>query len=211
MTRRLPATPKTYQLAFEILKSGGLVALPTETVYGLAASAADKKAVERLYHVKDRSNDKPLALCVDSFETAQKYAHLSGLGLKLAKAFWPGPLSLVLDAQTTRPLSPNLYGLGDDGQATISLRWPDTEWIKFLPDLPLALTSANVSGQSDPRNGDDVYHYLSGKIELIIDETTPLSSGQASTIISISGKRAKLLRRGALSHGDFAKFDIDWA
>jgi len=178
MTRRLPATPNAYKRAFDILRSGGLVALPTETVYGLAASAKDDKAVKKLYDVKERSSDKPLALCIDSLQTAQKYAALSGL------------------------------------QATISLRWPDTDWVNYLQGLPLALTSANMSGQADPQNGDEVYESLAGKIELIIDdkpnEASGGTSGQASTIVSVSGRQAKLLRRGALGLGDFARFDIDW-
>jgi len=136
------------------------------------------------------------------------------LGLELAKAFWPGPLSLVLDAKPPHPLANSLYGQNDGGQATISLRWPDTDWVNYLQGLPLALTSANMSGQADPQNGDEVYESLAGKIELIIDdkpnEASGGTSGQASTIVSVSGRQAKLLRRGALGLGDFARFDIDW-
>jgi len=225
MTRLCPATPHAYADAFQTLRSGGLVALPTETVYGLAAHAADPLAVQRIYAVKTREAGKPLALCVDSLETARKYGEFSSLACELADTFWPGPLSLIVPAKPNTPLVAVIYGQDEHGP-TLSLRCPKIDWAPHCKDLPIVLTSANLSGGPNPKTAQDVLNVLAGNIDMVIDNPdrppehmtkrqaarsgqSP-RSGQASTLLSVNQRRAKILRPGALEVKAFAAFDIEW-
>jgi len=208
MTRLCPATPHAYADAFQTLRSGGLVALPTETVYGLAAHAADPLAVQRIYAVKTREAGKPLALCVDSLETARKYG-----------------VSLIVPAKPNTPLVAVIYGQDEHGP-TLSLRCPKIDWAPHCKDLPIVLTSANLSGGPNPKTAQDVLNVLAGNIDMVIDSPdrppehmtkrqaarsgqSP-RSGQASTLLSVNQRRAKILRPGALEVKAFAAFDIEW-
>ncbi len=182
--------------AAKILREGGLVGIPTETVYGLAANGLDPVAVKRIFEAKGRPQDNPLILhvpdagwlercCVDVPETA--YA--------LAEKFWPGPLTIVLRAKDTVP------EIVRAGGETVALRCPDHPMTLELlkkAKLPLAAPSANPSGAESPKTARQVMDYFDGKIAAVIDGG-PCGIGTESTIIDMSSAPYKILRRGALS------------
>ena len=195
----------------DTLRHGGVAILPTETVYGLAARADDKNAIDRIYQIKGRDFDKPLALCVDNLDVANSFGVMSGLAAELAENFWPGPLSLVVKARAKK-LDPRLYGRNGHGRKTISMRCPQADWLRSLKDIPLALTSANVSGQPAPLNVKDASDYIGDEVDIIYDGP-PCQIGVSSTILAIEGRRAMILRQGSLQAEDFSAFNIegeDW-
>lgn len=191
---------------FRTLRGGGLAILPTETVYGLAARADMPDSVAGIYELKGRGFDKPLALCVEHLDMAQDYADMSGLAAELAQAFWPGPLSLVVKARN-KGLSPQLYGHNNSNHKTLSFRCPQANWRPFINGLPLALTSANVSGQDAPLNMQDAQKTIGHGVEAILSGP-PCELGISSTILAIEDNTARILRRGSLSLQDFSGFNI---
>jgi len=206
-----PAMTSPLSHMVDTLIHGGVAILPTETVYGLAGRADDKEAVDRIYAVKGRAFAKPLALCVPHLEAAHIYGQMSGLAGELAKAFWPGPLSLIVRARNNK-LDKRLYGRNAQGQKTISMRCPQADWTQALQDIPLALTSANPSGLAAPLNIDDAAAYIGDSVDAIYGGP-PCSIGISSTILSIEGHKAQILRQGSLTPKDFARFNIegdDW-
>ena len=182
--------------AAEILRRGGLVGVPTETVYGLAGNGLDAEAVRRIYEVKGRPERKPLALMVPDAEAMPLYCRdVPAAAKELARRFWPGPLSIVLKADTE--LVPDIVRAGGD---TVSLRCPDhplTLEALRLAGLPFAAPSANPSGQPSPKTAQEVYAYFSGQIEAVIDGG-PCGLGRESTILDMSGTPYRILRQGAL-------------
>lgn len=192
------------------LKTGGMALLPTETVYGLAVDPTQTDAVDRLYALKGRVFNKPLALCVKSLKQADHYGDMRGLARKLAKTFWPGPLTIIVPAHDPLDLDPRLLSTNRTGQKTIALRCPDIAWAKRLKSLPLALTSANPSGAPDPLTFREAFHTMGSQVQAYIDSPTE-GRGLPSTILSVSGRSVKILREGRLSADAFAKFDIDWS
>lgn len=202
--------PDTVQIeaALKTLHGGGLAILPTETVYGLAARADMPNSVARIYELKGRDFDKPLALCVENLDMAKDYADMSGLAGALAQTYWPGPLSLVVKARNTG-LSPHLYGRKGTGEKTISLRCPQASWRPFINGLPLALTSANPSGQDAPLNIRDAKTAIGQGVDTTLSGP-PCALGISSTILAIEGRHARVLRQGSLTLEDFNAFDIEW-
>jgi len=193
------------------LKNGGIAILPTETVYGLAARADNKEAIDRIYHIKGRDFDKPLALCVENMEMANSYGLMTGLARELADAFWPGPLSLVVKTQN-RKLDSRLYGQDKHGNKTISMRCPQASWLTSIHGIPLALTSANPSGQAAPLNVDHAVSYIGDGVDAIYGGP-PCDVGISSTILSIDGRKATILRQGSVTPEDLITFNIegdDW-
>jgi len=178
------------------LNNGGVAILPTETVFGLAGRADHQETVDRLYTIKGRNFDKPLALCVENLEMANSYGHMSGLASELARAFWPGPLSLVVKARHNK-LDSRLYGENIKGQKTISMRCPQSDWRKALKGLPLALTSANPSGKAAPLNIEDAVSYIGESVDAIL-EGPPCPIGLSSTILAIKDRHITILRQGSL-------------
>lgn len=199
----------------EALQQGGIAIVPTETVYGLTARADRKKSVDRIYTLKGRGFEKPLALCVENLDMAKAYGHMSGLAEELAAAFWPGPLSLVVKAKALKSgtvLDPRLYGKDKDGNKTVSLRCPQSTWLSAVNAMPLALTSANLSGQPDPLNVDDATASLGEGVDVIFNGPS-CAVGLSSTVIAINGREASILRAGSLTPEDFVPFNIqgrDW-
>jgi len=180
------------------LNSGDLAILPTETVYGLAGAARFPMAIDAIYAAKGRDFDKPLAVVVPDLPTAEILAEFSETSRDLADKFWPGPLTLVLNAKKNLPLDPRTLGIFE-GQTTIALRCPDTEWRSKLTG-PLALTSANQSGQPDLTRMEDVEKLPSAFFENIqwsIESDEPMS-GKATTILRVSGNEIIVLRQGEL-------------
>lgn len=192
------------------LKQGGVCILPTETVYGLAGRADNTSAIDQIYALKDRDYDKPLALCVKDLTAARKVAIISPLARDLAQHFWPGPLTLVVPARLPRRLDYRMYGTDEDGQSTLALRRPDIRWPSGVKDLPLALTSANFSGDPECYSVDAAWQSL-GRHDIAALDKGELAKAKPTTILSVSEGAVKALRMGDLQIEDFAAFNIRWA
>ena len=183
--------------AAELLRNGGLVGVPTETVYGLAGNGLDEAAVHRIYEVKGRPELKPLALMVPDADGMERYCVAVPQAAKaLAERFWPGPLSIVLKARTD--LVPEIVRAGGE---TVSLRCPDhalTLQALKLAGVPFAAPSANPSGSPSPKTAGEVLGYFDGQIEAVIDGG-PCGLGRESTILDMSHTPYRVLRQGALA------------
>ncbi len=187
--------------AAEIIKTGGLVAVPTETVYGLAGNGLDEEAVKQIYEVKGRPQVKPLSLMVPGAEAMDSYCEDVPQGARLlAERFWPGPLTIVLKA---KDFIPSIVLAGGD---TVGLRCPDHPMTLELlkkAGVPFAAPSANPSGEESPKTAQKVWDYFSGRIEGIIDGGE-CGIGRESTIISMAQKPYRILRQGALAEKEIA-------
>lgn len=185
--------------AAEVLKAGGLVAVPTETVYGLAANGFLDTAVSKIYEVKGRPEYKPLSLMVKGAESIETLCEeVPKAAYVLADVFWPGPLTIVLRAKKTIP------DIVRAGGETVGLRCPDHPQLQELlgaVDFPLAAPSANPSGEKSPVRAEEVLRYFDGEIEGIIDGGE-CTLGKESTIIDLSKTPYTILREGAVSAGD---------
>lgn len=183
--------------AARILRAGGLVAMPTETVYGLAADAADDRAVARIFEAKGRPRFNPLIVHVSGAEDAARLAVFSPLAERLAAAFWPGPLTLVLPRRAAAPLSL----LATAGLDTVALRSPAHPVARALLAAfggPLAAPSANPSGAVSPTTAAHVAESLGARVDRILDGG-PSAVGVESTIVKIEDGRVVLLRPGGLA------------
>ena len=201
MTARImTAGPNAYARAADILRADGLVALPTETVYGLAGDARSDTAIAAIYSAKGRPSNNPLITHVLSGNQASDYAHISDLSLTLMRHFWPGPLTVVLPRRNSE-LAPRATA----GLATIALRRPDAPWINGLRQAgwtgPLVMPSANLSGHVSPTTAQHVMEDLGDRIDLIIDDG-PCRTGVESTVIRVEERRMVLLRSGAIARAD---------
>ncbi len=183
------------QRATERLRAGEVVALPTETVYGLAANALDEKAVAKIFQIKGRPAHNPIIVHVASNAMAQGCVKCwPELAEKLSKSFWPGPLTLVLPRAETIP--DNVTG----GGATVGLRWPSHP---FMPAVirecgfPLAAPSANLSNQISPTNAEHVRTQLAGRIPLIVDGGQS-QVGIESTVLDLTVNPPRVLRPGMI-------------
>ena len=181
--------------AVEVLKNGGLVAVPTETVYGLAGNGLDASAVASIYEVKGRPAVKPLSLLVPDIEVAATVcAGIPKSARALAQAFWPGPLTIVLPRRDTVP---HIVTAGGD---TIGVRCPNhpkTLKLLRLTGVPVAAPSANISDMPSPKTAEEVLEYFDGKINCVIDGGR-CTLGVESTIVSLTTQPYKILRQGAL-------------
>jgi L-threonylcarbamoyladenylate synthase len=181
--------------AAEILRAGGLVSFPTETVYGLGADATNDRAVARIFEAKGRPHFNPLIIHLPSLEAVERYAVLEGDALRLADAFWPGPLTLVLPLREDAGLSP----LVSAGLPTVAVRLPDHALARKLlaaAGRPIAAPSANPSGRISPSEAAHVTAGLDGKIEAVLDGG-PCAVGLESTIVGVDPVPT-LLRPGGL-------------
>jgi len=181
--------------ASALLRNGQLVALPTETVYGLAANAWNADAVRRIFQVKGRPPQNPIIVHVASLELARRcVSDWPPLAAKLAAAFWPGPLTMVL------PRSPEIPDVVTAGGRTVGVRWPSHPFIQAVIracDFPLAAPSANRSNQISPTNADHVRKDLDGRIPLIVDGGQS-QVGIESTVLDLSCSPPRLLRPGMI-------------
>lgn len=179
-----------------ILRQGGLVAFPTETVYGLGANALNEEAAKKIYAAKGRPSDNPLIAHVADFETVELLAkEIPEAGKKLMEAYWPGPLTLVFPKSEIVP-----YGT-TGGLETVAIRMPKDEVARTLIRLagvPVAAPSANTSGRPSPTTADHVYQDMNGKIEMLVDGG-PVGIGLESTIVDVSGDVPVMLRPGAIT------------
>jgi L-threonylcarbamoyladenylate synthase len=187
--------------AAELLRGGKLVAVPTETVYGLAARADSEEAVAAIYRAKGRPDFNPLIVHVASLEMAKRLGELDDRGEALAARFWPGPLTLVVPTRANSPVVPAVTA----GLPTVALRMPDQAATRALLDavgLPLAAPSANPSGSVSPTLPEHVTDGLGGRIAAILDGG-PCPRGLESTIVALRGGSAwQLLRPGPISESE---------
>ena len=192
--------------AAAILRGGGLVAVPTETVYGLACSGLDEQAVERVYEVKGRPAVKPLSLMVPGAEAIDRLCRdVPEAAYRLAERFWPGPLTIVLKAR------PEIPAIVRAGGATVGLRCPDHPLTLALlreTGLPFAAPSANPSGAPSPNTAGEVAAFFDGQIEAILDGGA-CTLGTESTILSLAQTPYRVLRRGALAESEIADALVD--
>lgn len=197
---RPASDPDAIADAADILRRGGLVAMPTETVYGLAADAADGEAVARLYAAKGRPSFNPLIVHVAGRDMAETCVSVTPLAAKLMDRFWPGPLTLVLPRKEDAPVS-DLAGAGLD---TLGVRMPDHTAAQALISAfgrPLVAPSANPSGAVSPTTAQHVVEGLGDRIDLVLD-AGPCPVGVESTVLAIDGETAILLRPGGLPRAE---------
>ena len=195
-TRIMPADAAAIADAADLLASGGLVAFPTETVYGLAADATNGTAVARLYAAKGRPSFNPLIAHVPDTAAARRLAELDATAQHLAAAFWPGPLTLVLPRRADCPVSE----LATAGLDTIAIRVPADPVARAILSVfakPVVAPSANRSGHISPTTAAHVRADLDGRIDLIVDGG-PTKVGIESTIVACLGHSPALLRPGGL-------------
>ena len=187
------ATPA---LAAELIRRGELVAIPTETVYGLGANGLDEAAVANIFEAKGRPQDNPLILHISAPEEMERFCHhIPQAAYDLAKAFWPGPLTMVLPAKDIVPRRTT------GGLNTVAVRCPDndiTRQIIRLSGVPIAAPSANISGKPSTTTAQHVLHDHDGKIAAIVDGG-PCRVGVESTIVDLTEDRPRLLRPGGIT------------
>ncbi|WP_265529407.1 L-threonylcarbamoyladenylate synthase [Sphingomicrobium marinum] len=188
-----PATADAISAAALLLADGMPVAVPTETVYGLAADARNAEAVARIYAAKGRPSFNPLIVHVTDLEMAQTLGHFSLDAIALAEAHWPGPLTLVVPARADNGIA-DIVTAGLD---SIAIRCPAHPVMRALVEAvgPLAAPSANASGQISPTLAAHVAKSLDGRIPLVLDGG-PAKRGIESTIVAATGDELRLLRRG---------------
>ncbi len=196
-TRILPANgADTAASAAQIIQNNGLVAIPTETVYGLGANGLSEKAVAKIFIAKGRPQDNPLILHVADTQDIEKFCKdIPKAAYALANAFWPGPLTMVLPARDCVPKCTTA------GLPTVAVRCPDcdvTRQIIRLAGVPVAAPSANISGKPSTTTAEHVFHDHDGKIELIVDGG-PCRVGVESTIVDLTEERPRLLRPGGIT------------
>ena len=196
-TRILPAADeKTPAVAAELIRQGELVAIPTETVYGLGADGLNEAAVAKIFAAKGRPQDNPLILHIWDAEQMEQFCHdIPKAAYDLAKAFWPGPLTMVLPARDIVPKRTT------GGLNTVALRCPDnavTREIIRLSGVPIAAPSANLSGKPSTTTAQHVLHDHDGKIAGVVDGG-PCRVGVESTIVDLTEDRPRLLRPGGIT------------
>jgi len=186
----------TAAVAAGIIKSGGLVAIPTETVYGLGADGLNPRAVAKIFQAKGRPQDNPLILHICGPEQIELFCHdIPPAAYELARRFWPGPLTMVLPARSCVPKCTTA------GLPTVAVRCPDspiTRQIIRLSGVPLAAPSANISGKPSTTTAQHVLHDHDGNIEAIVDGG-PCRVGVESTIVDLTEDRPRLLRPGGIT------------
>ncbi|MBQ2384446.1 MAG: threonylcarbamoyl-AMP synthase [Oscillospiraceae bacterium] len=187
--------PDTAKIAADIIKNGGLVAIPTETVYGLGANGLDEEAVAKIFIAKGRPQDNPLILHISGPEQIELFCHhIPQKAYDLAEAFWPGPLTIVLPAKDCVPKRTT------GGLSTVAVRCPDHDTARAiiaLSGVPIAAPSANISGKPSTTTAQHVLHDHDGKIDAIVDGG-PCRVGVESTIVDLTEERPRLLRPGGI-------------
>lgn len=195
-TEVLPGSdPSVFQNALDFLQNGGLVAFPTDTVYGVGALAFDGIAVESIYAAKKRPVEKAIPILIAGLDDLARISSLPlpPMAVRLASRFWPGPLTLVVPKLQTLPEAVS-------ATETVGVRVPDHDVARALLRAagPMAVTSANISGAQSPVTAQEVYQQLGGRIALIIDGgRTP--GGIPSTLVDCTAPELKILREGPIS------------
>lgn len=204
--------PHAVETAAQIIRDGGLVGMPTETVYGLAANALDGKAAAGIFAAKGRPMDNPLIVHISEFDQIhQLVRELPDSAVRLAEEFWPGPLTMVL------PKSARIPDEVSAGLDTVGIRFPSHPVARALitaAGLPIAAPSANTSGRPSPTTAAHVMHDLAGKIEAVLDGG-PCGVGVESTVLTLATNPPRLLRPGGVTleqlRSVLGKVDMDSA
>lgn len=197
-TLLLKDNEKDINTAAKILRNGGLVGIPTETVYGLAANALNGEAVAKIFKAKGRPMDNPLIVHIADFSDIEKYnlvKEIPKLAYKLAEAFWPGPLTIIMKKSTVIPNEVSA------GLSTVAIRFPChpvAQKIIAAADVPLAAPSANLSGSPSPTTALHVMNDLNGRIEAVLDGGV-CDVGLESTVITLATEVPRVLRPGGIT------------
>lgn len=195
-TKILKTSDTELKEAAKILKNGGTVIFPTETVYGLGANALDETAVKKIFDAKGRPSDNPLIVHIDSFDKINKYVKdVTDIAKKLADKYWPGPMTLILNKKDC------ILNIVSAGLNTVGIRIPENEVArKFLAycDLPVAAPSANISGTPSPTTSKHVIDDMDGRVDVIICGEK-CRVGVESTVIDVTGEVPIILRPGGIT------------
>ena len=193
--------PKAISKALTVLRSGGLAAFPTDTVYGVGAIAFNGLAVEHIYAAKDRPVEKAIPVLIGDLADLDKVTlDVPGIAVRLAAHFWPGALTLVVPKHPDLPESVSATG-------TVGVRMPDHPVARALLRAagPMAVTSANLSGQVSPTTAQEVFAQLGGRIAMIIDDgTTP--GGVPSTVVDCAESEPRMIREGPILWDEILAF-----
>lgn len=210
-TEILPFSQDSVEKAADILKSGGIVAIPTETVYGLAANALDETAVKSIFAAKGRPQDNPLIVHISSFDMIKPLTtEIPELAKRLAERFWAGPLTVIFNKTNIVPNATS------GGLSTVAVRMPANDAARAVIEkcgFPLAAPSANLSGKPSPTTAQHVFEDMNGKIPLIIDGGE-CAVGVESTVICFVNDRIHILRPGGITAemlSEYAEVEIDRA
>ena len=197
--------------AAELLKAGELVAIPTETVYGLAANALDENAVQKIFKAKGRPQDNPLIVHIAELEMLPPLVReIPDIAKRLAKKFWAGPLTMIF------PKSDKIPSVTSGGLDTVAVRMPESEAARDIIKkcgFPLAAPSANISGKPSPTAAQHVFEDMNGKIPLIIDGGE-CAVGVESTVICFNNGKIRILRPGGITAemlSEFGEVEVDKA
>ena len=180
--------------ALDFIRNGGIVALPTDTVYGLACAVDNPQAIQQLYKIKERDALKAIPVLIGDLSQIKTLAsNFNQEAMLLAEHFWPGALTIIVDKNSALPPELTSY-------TTVGIRMPAHDWLRGLirQSGPLAATSANLSGAASPATAQEVLAQLNGRIELIIDGGE-CKGGIPSTIVDCSQSSPKILREGGIS------------
>jgi L-threonylcarbamoyladenylate synthase len=186
--------PNSLKRAIQVLKKSGLVAFPTDTVYGVGALAFEIRSIERLYKAKTRNNELPLPILIAGSEQLGMVSiNLTTVARILAHQFWPGPITLIIERNPDLPQDMS-------GTSTVGVRVPDHKFARelFMKVGPLAVTSANLSGQPSAVNAEEVLRDLDGRIDLLVDGG-PTPGQVPSTVVDCTGETPLILRKGPIS------------
>jgi L-threonylcarbamoyladenylate synthase len=203
MVTLVPATAAAIEEAARIIRAGGLVAFPTETVYGLGADAREGRAVARSFEAKGRPRFNPLIVHVASFEAAVAHGVFTAEAERLAHAFWPGALTLVVPRREDAGLS----DLVSAGLPTVALRVPSHEIARALiraAGAPIAAPSANISGRVSATRAEHVAADFGDRVDMVLDGG-PCAAGLESTIVALGGDEPVLLRSGAVAAAEIER------
>src|SRR5215207_8087739 len=187
-------SPEAIPQALDILRAGGLVAFPTDTVYGVGALAFDGKAVESIYSAKDRPVEKAIPVLISDLKDLDKVGtDIPEAAHKLAARFWPGPLTILVPKRTDLPVAVSATD-------TVGVRVPDHEVARALLRAagPLAVTSANISGRQSPVTAQELYGQLAGRIAFILDGGKT-AGGVTSTLVDCTRPKLRVLRDGPIT------------
>ena len=189
--------------AADLVKRGGLLAVPTETVYGVAASAEDAAAVRRIFDLRKRDHGKPVSILVTGMDMAERYCRdIPPAAYRLAERYWPGPLTLVLTDGGAVP------SVVTAGAGTLGVRCPDHPVTRALIEkagVPLAAPSANPAGEEPAKTVQEVLDYFDGQIQAVLDGG-PCDLGVASTVLDLTEEEPRVLREGGIPAAELLAF-----
>ena len=203
MSLIVPETSKNINHAARIIQAGGIIGYLTDTLYGIGCDATNDQAVSKVYDIKYRSEKKPILVLTDKLEKALDIGIFNELAITIAKAFWPGPLTLVLPRAERCSLVEGINMIDD----TVSIRIPsriNTLKLIHAAGSPLTAPSANLTGDTPANSSEDVVKTFGKNLELVLDGGQETNS-IPSTIVDVTTPTLKIIRKGAINHQDIEK------